>query len=371
MNISPHLSHDELRSLAADVIRISTLLTREREGLPAAYLKDEGLRKAYRAYFLPSNLSKIHKPLQELSLHPRGLFAKAKLRVLDIGTGPGTASLGMLTFFSKRERKPQLEFTAVDQVAGNLKMSEELFRSAGISNPVEATLKTVLSGVSELPHIEQGQFDVIILSNVMNELFSRDDARIEKRVGILNDILKRSLADDGCCIMIEPALRETSREMLEVRNRMLGQGLDVYSPCLFSGTCPALVNPKDWCHEDIPWDPPTLVKEIDKLTGLRKDSFKFSYLVLRKDRLSLVDVCGPNVFRVVSEPLVSKGKVEFYLCGAGERKLVMRQDKDTVPGNEPFVSLQRGNLVSFEGLIDEGKRFKVGKETEVTCPVLV
>ncbi len=72
------------------------------------------------------------------------------------------------------------------------------------------------------------------------------------------------------------------------------------------------------------------------------------------------------VFRVVSEPLVSKGKIEFYLCGAGAGKLVMRQDKDATPGNEPFGPLQRGDLVSFEGLIDEGTRFKVVKATAVT-----
>lgn len=366
MNISPELSHDELRSLAADVARLSTLLTREREGLPAAYLRDEGLRKAYQAYFLPANLSKIHKPLQELSLHPRDLFAKAKLRVLDIGAGPGTASLGVLTFFSQQDRKPQLEFTAVDQVAENLKMAEALFLSSRTTHALDASLKTVESDIADLKNNVHGHFDVIILSNVMNELFARDNAKTGKRVGILNNILTRSLADDGSCIIIEPALRETSRDMLEVRDGVLEQGFQLYSPCLFSKKCPALTNPKDWCHEDIPWDPPALVKEIDNLTGLRKDALKFSYLVLRRDRLSLSDVCGPNSFRVVSEPLVSKGKVEFYLCGAGERKLVTCLDKDATPGNEPFRPLQRGNLVSFERLIDEGKRFKVGKETAVT-----
>ena len=367
MNISPELSDDELRALATDVARLSTLLTREREGLPAAYLRDDGLRKAYQAYFLPSNLSKIHKPLQELSFHPRGLFAKVKLRVLDIGAGPGTASLGALTFFSRQDRKPQIEFTVVDQVAENLKMAEALILSSRTTHALEVSLKTARSDVAGLGNYLHGHFDVIILSNVMNELFARDEARIGKRVDMVGDILKRGLADDGSCIIIEPALRETSREMLEVRDGMLEQGFHLYSPCLFNDKCPALVNPKDWCHEDIPWDPPALVKEIDKLTGLRKDSLKFSYLVLRKDHLSLADVIGTNSFRVVSEPLVSKGKIEYYLCGAGERKLVVRQDKNTTPENEPFGSLQRGNLISFERLIDEGKRFKVGKETAVAC----
>ena len=153
MNISPELSYDELRSLAADVARLSTLLTREREGLSAAYLRDEGLRKAYRAYFLPSNLSKIHKPLQELSLHPRNLFAKTKLRVLDIGAGPGTASLGVLTFFSKRERKPQLEITAVDQVAGNLKMAEELL----FVRPNNASARSVIEN-NPVRHHRAGKY---------------------------------------------------------------------------------------------------------------------------------------------------------------------------------------------------------------------
>jgi ribosomal protein RSM22 (predicted rRNA methylase) len=366
MNILPHLSHDELRSLAADVTRISTLLTRERECLPEAYLKDEGLRKAYGAYYLPSNLSKIHKPLLEMSLHPRGLFTKEKLRVLDIGAGPGTASLGVLTFFSQRKLKPRLEFTAVDHVAGNLRMAESLFRSAGRDHQIEFTLKTVLSGIADLAAAAvPGHFDAIILSNVMNELFVGDRARIDKRMVLLNDLLKSSLSDDGNCIVIEPALRETSREMLDVRDGMVKQGFHIYSPCLVSANCPALLNPKDWCHEDIPWDPPAIVKEIDKLTGLRKDALKFSYLVLRKDSHSLADACGPGSFRVVSEPLVSKGKIEFYLCGAGERKLVTRLDKDATRGNELFGALKRGNLVNFKRLMDEGKRFKVVKETAV------
>jgi ribosomal protein RSM22 (predicted rRNA methylase) len=367
MTRSPELSHDGLRTLAADVARLSTLLTSERADLPAVYLGDEGLRNAYRAYFLPSNLPKIHKPLQELSLHPRNLFSKARLRILDIGAGPGTASLGVLAFFSQQEQKnPDLEFTAVDQVAGNLKIAEALFSSFGSTRGCRASLKTIKSDIEGLGNLLHGHFDVIILSNVMNELFAREEGRTGKRVDILNTILKRSLADDGSGIIIEPALRETARDMLEVRDGLLENGFHVYSPCLFKGMCPALANPKDWCHEDIPWDPPTLVKEIDKLTGLRKDSLKFSYLVLRKDGLSLADGPRPNSFRVVSEPLVSKGKREFYVCGAAGRRLVTRLDKDATPGNESYETLKRGDGVRFELLIDEGKRFKVGKETAVS-----
>jgi ribosomal protein RSM22 (predicted rRNA methylase) len=182
----------------------------------------------------------------------------------------------------------------------------------------------------------------------------------------MGDIMTRLLADDGSLIIIEPALRETSREMLEVRDRMQGEGFHVYAPCLCRGKCPALANPKDWCHEDIPWDPPAVIKELDRLTGLRKDSLKFSWLILRKDSRSLCDVHGKDVFRVVSEPLVSKGKREFYLCGSEGRRLVTRLDKDETAQNQAFGKINRGSVVHFEGLVNEGKRYKVGKGTGVS-----
>lgn len=364
--MTPKLSNDELRSLAADVARLSTLLTRERERLPTAYLGEARLRKAYLAYFLPSNSSKIHAPLQELALHPKNPLLKEKLRVLDIGSGPGSALLGVMEFFERREQRPRLELTALDQVAENLKEAEKLFLAHQGGSASGASFQAIQSGIEGLDRLVRGSFEVIILSNVLNELYHHDEERIGKRVDILRNIMSRFLADDGSCIVIEPALRETSREMLEVRDGLLERGFSVYSPCLFNGKCPALTNPKDWCHEDIPWDPPALVKELDTLTGLRKDSLKFSYLVLRKDNLSLKDGPREHSFRVVSEPLVSKGKREYYLCGENGRRLVTRQDKDHTPGNEVFGTLKRGDLVRFEGLIDEGKRFKVGRETVVS-----
>jgi ribosomal protein RSM22 (predicted rRNA methylase) len=360
------LSQDELKALAADVARLSSLLTREREDLPAAYLKDKRLRQAYLLYFVPSNLAKIHLPLRELSLPPKGILSKEQLRILDIGSGPGTAMLGTLDFFSQQGERPLLQFTAVDQVGENLKDAENLFRSWRDRTGMNASLRTIRSDVEKtMDRLPGERHDIIILSNVLNELFHGDEERVAKRTLFVKNMLHRLLATDGSCIIIEPALRETSRELLMVRDGLLEERFTIYSPCLGNGKCPALANPKDWCHEDIPWDPPEIVKEIDSRTGLRKDSLKFSYLVLRKDGLSLTDIHGERSFRVVSEPLVSKGKIEFYVCGKGGRRLIMRLDKNKTPSNETFESMKRGNVVGFEGIMDDGKRLKAEKETRV------
>jgi ribosomal protein RSM22 (predicted rRNA methylase) len=356
---------DRVKSLAENVARLSQLLTRERNALPQAYLQDHGLREAYNAYFLPVNARKMRVPLRELALHPSGPLSKERLRILDIGSGPGSALLGVTEFFSEREARPLLEVIALDQVAGNLRAAEEFFIASRDRSGLDATLQTVQADIENAERLLSERFDLILLSNVLNELFSRHHEWIVKRAALLTSLLNKLLAEDGSCIIIEPALRETSRDMLEVRGELLDRGFHVYSPCLGKGKCPALENPKDWCHEDLAWKPPEIIQEIDRLIGLRKDSLKFSYLVLRKDALSLLDVFGKDAFRVVSEPLVSKGKRELFICGTGGRRLCTRLDKDATTQNRAFETLKRGDVVRFEGLLDEGKRLKVGKETAV------
>lgn len=356
----------ELEVLASNVKRLSALLTRERDTLPAPYLKDEDLRKAYVAYFLPANMYKIHIPFEELSLHPAGIFRKERLKILDLGSGPGTAILGVLYFFAAQKENPTLEFTAVDPIAENLKDAEGLFKLSKGRTSVKASLVTIKSSIERTKSLPEGPFDMILLSNVLSEIAHSSPDRIERRTRLLKTILKGSLTEDGSCILIEPALRETSRELLAVRDGLIKESFHVYSPCLMDEPCPALINPKDWCHEDVPWEPPSMIKEIDRLIGLRKDSLKFSYLVIRKNALSIRDVCGDPPFRVVSEPLISKGKLEYYLCGAGGRRLTVRLDKDKTGLNEPFRGLKRGDVVSLKNVADERGRLRVGKEIAVS-----
>ncbi len=359
------LSKDELKALAADVMRLSRLLTKERGSLAAAYLRDEGLRRAYVRYFLPANIYKIHIPLTELSLHPKNLLSKERLRILDIGAGPGTSLLGVMEFFGRRAQKPSLEFTAVDEVSENLREAEALFQEYRNEHHVNASLHIVKSTAERLEHHLEGEFDIIVLSNVLNELFPGDAEKTAKRAEVLKNVLNRHLGPGGSCVIIEPALRETSREMAEVVCHLLAKGFTIYAPCPEAAFRAVLENPRDWYHEDVPWDPPALIREIDKLIGLRKDALKFSYAVLRKDGLSLADVHGVDSCRIVSEPLASKGKIEFYLCGPGGRQRVTRLDKDRTPQNASFENLRRGDIVRFDRPIIEEKRLKVGKDTAV------
>lgn len=367
MIISESLSENELRAIASDVVRLSALLTRERERLSTDYMKDSRLRKAYLAYFVPANLPKIHLPLKELALHPMQLFSRDRLMILDLGSGPGTAVLGILEFFSRLGQSPFLDFTAIDNTPENLDDAEALFQSWRDRTGLKSSLRTLKTTVEESHRRLSGErFDIVVLSNVLNELFYGHKDRIRKRRHIIQLVMDGLLDEHGSCIIIEPALRETSREMLEAVCGLVNDGINIYSPCHAAGLCGTLSNPKDWQHEEVPWDAPEIIRKIDRIAGLIKDALKFSYVVLRRDGLSIMDVFGMEAYRVVSEPLVTRGKMEFYLCGREGRRLITRLDKDRTDSNIGFDALRRGDFVLIEGAIDEGKRLKVTKETRVT-----
>lgn len=361
----------DIAGLAREVARLSALLTKERGILGSPYLEDQGLRRAYLLYFVPCNIPKMQLPLKELYLHPMGLLPKEKLRVIDLGSGPGSALLGVMNFFSGLEHAPCIEFTAVDQVSENLSDAKALFSSAKKESGLDASLRIVRASILEAPErFNKEKFDVVILSNVLNELFYGSNDKIEMRRNFIEAVMENILAQAGSLIIIEPALRETSREMLEVGCGLMERGMNIYAPCPPEGLCATLARPRDWHHEDIPWEPPDMIKEIDRIIGLRKDSLKFSYLILRKDGLSVTDIYDCKVYRVVSEPLITKGKIEFYLCAREGRILVVRMDRDRSDLNKAFGSLRRGDFVYIENPIDEGRRLKVGKGTSVVVKTI-
>ena len=206
------------------------------------------------------------------------------------------------------------------------------------------------------------------------------------------------LAPEGFLILIEPALQETSRELLLLRDRLLeGSDLRMYSPCVHSLRCPAVApeNLMDWCHEDRRWSPPSLIQKIDALVGNRKSSLKYSYAVFNRMGLSVREAglwqlqkktfldgsdqsddpaepfpgqAGSQIWRVVSEKINEKGKSSLYLCGAEGRAKVTQLKKHVSSADEDFKRLDRGGVVMTTGLKKKnGKDWRVEPETHVKC----
>ncbi|MEW6544495.1 MAG: small ribosomal subunit Rsm22 family protein [Nitrospirota bacterium] len=340
------------------VLRLSRLFTRERDSLAASYLDDDRLRLAYLSYYVPVNLAKVRLLLEEMP-PPQGAGSSQPFLVLDLGSGPGSASLALLDWFTDRlglGNRP-LQAIAMDRSQRALRDCADLWRAYERIAPVQSasllTLQADLERTARLDRMakrEDRPYDLIVVSHALNELFRKAREPVERRVELVRDLLGR-LDRHGTLLIVEPALRETARELHRFRDRLVADGAcTVYSPCLHERPCPALVKEEDWCHEERPWTPPPVVAALDREVGFIKDALKFAYLILRKDGKSLVRR-APDVYRAVSELRVMKGEKRAWLCNETGRPEVGRLDRERSATNEAFDDWHRGAIVRIDQIV--------------------
>ena len=359
--------------IAQAVADLSRLFTKDRAALKTDYLDHPDHGAAYLKYFLPVNLSKIQVLLDEMPPDWPEATQGGPIRVLDVGAGPGAGALAVLDWFRQHwpDRIRDLTVVAIDVSTEALKQARQLWdiysrESGAIGGRLithEGNLERVPNG-AWLSHVEQqAPYDLIIAANCLNELYSRNADPVQAKVELVTQLLAR-LAPTGTLMIVEPALRDTSRALHQLRDHLIQVKLcTVYSPCLHENSCPALVNPFDWCHEERGWEPPPGIQKIDEAVGFIKDALKFSYLLLRKDGRTIVER-RPDVYRVVSELREMKGEKRAWLCNELGRSEIGRQDRLQSESNAPLDDWHRGAIVQIERVVRkerEGKVSAVGR----------
>src|SRR5262252_602315 len=269
---------------------------------------------AYLLFYWPISYAQAREVLGELGVRPR--------TVLDLGSGPGPLAFAALDAGAS-------EVTAADRSKRALALARELAVEAG------------------------------------EALFARDERALERRTALVEDALAR-VKPGGSVVIIEPALRETSRDLLEVRDQIVARGYAVRAPCLYRSSCPALVKQSDWCHADRRWQPPPLVEEIARAAGLHKESLKMSYLVLAPKGEPWREPPAGRVFRIVSEPLEGKGRKRYIGCGPEGRLGLALQEKHRTEANAAFFHLERGDVVRATEVEARGDGLALGDRSEVS-----
>ena len=200
-------------------------------------------------------------------------------------------------------------------------------------------------------------------SSVVTELFAGPEAP-HRRAELLEEAAGL-LAPGGSLLVVEPALRDTSRALLRVRDLVVARGFAVRAPCLFRGACPALLRETDWCHAERAIEAPPLVAQIAKAAGLRKEAVKMSYLILAAKGEAWAEPPPGRTFRIVSEPLPSKGRLRYMGCGPEGRLGLSLQEKHVAEGNRRFESLLRGDVVEIVGAEPRGDGLALGEGSTV------
>ncbi len=340
------LAPDEVREVAAAVVRLSRGLTRERELAGARYMDDERLLGAYLLFYWPVSYLQARGTISELPRRPR--------TVLDLGSGPGP-----------------MAFAALDAGAADVLAADRSARALGTARALAAAAGEPL-GTREwnpsrrrpLVEVFPGRrFDLVTLGHLVNELF-RGDRADEARASLVEEALAL-VAPGGSVLVVEPALRDTSRALLRVRDLLVARGYAVRAPCFFRGPCPALLRETDWCHAERAIEPPPLVAQIGKAAGLRKEAVKMSYLLAAPAGEAWAEPPQGKVFRIVSEPLPSKGRLRYMGCGPEGRMGLSLQEKHVSDANRRFESLLRGDVVLVTGAEPRGDGLALGERSTV------
>jgi ribosomal protein RSM22 (predicted rRNA methylase) len=312
------------------------LFTRERGRLKGlSYLDIPKYRNAYLQYHLPLNVARASCALEQVcALHPE---VSALTEVVDLGAGPGSASLATLFTLPARARNYALydRSRAALAVAGRLLEGSASLGGKGPLGKVAARVGS-LPALSPLPRRA-----LVWLCMTLNEL-EIGSRRGLSAAGFLAQLGER-LESPSVVVMVEPALRLPGRNLLALHDAAAASGSwRVLAPCTHQRSCPLLKDPgRSWCHFHFDWSAPPLVREVADPLHLSWERPSFAFLALERNEAPAG--VEPRRARVIGDRMRLSGRREgFYICREGERKLLIA----------PSQRMERGDLIRFD---EQGK----------------
>lgn len=256
---------------------------------------------AYAVTRMPATYAAIAKALAHTAarltdFQPRSL--------LDLGSGPGTASFAALELWpgiehvTMVERNP--EFRTLARELADASGMPALLGAAIVDNDLAVSAANLLAA------------DLVIAAYVL----------VEQREFSVPAVARALLARScRALVLIEPGTPEGFSRIRAARDELIRLGAAPLAPCPHANPCP-IVSP-DWCHFSV-----RLARSRDHKLAKSADApfedEKFSYLaVARGSTAPTADA------RIVSPPRRSKGQVVLRLCtsaGIIEHR-VARRDK--------------------------------------------
>lgn len=253
-------------------------------------------RAAYLAVRFPSTYSVACHVWQEV-------FARVGTTqcqtVLDVGAGPGTASLALLEQTDSVQATLLERDTGWKQTAQALALSLES-KPAFVAGSIEGRILTQ-------------RHDAVVACYALNELPSNTLASVAQHLwGLCAQVL----------VIIEPGTPLGFEVVRRVRDIVLGQGGHVIAPCTHDLPCP--MQDRDWCHTALRVQRSELHRRI-KGAALSFEDEKYSYVAMSRVPL------GAHAFgRIVRKPIQAKGHVHLDICRDGkiERVTYSKRQKD-------------------------------------------
>ncbi|SFM28652.1 small ribosomal subunit Rsm22 family protein [Methanolobus profundi] len=244
----------------------------------------------YLAYQFPVYFVQFQYLLYDMA--KEGLL-KERMKILDIGSGPGTIPLAIIDMYNRLDDR-KAEIHSIELFEENVEAYNFLAQqyaaiqsNVTIEEPIRADLSKI--DVESLPD----NIDLMVFSNVLNEI---RELSLEQKAELVKRMSDK-LSPDGSIIIIEPADKNNSTEMRRLTIMLKRLGIKIYSPCTFiwSGECTLETC---WSFEEKQDITATrlMVKmaECDEPYRYINVDIKYSYAILRKDKLAKQSFITPS-----------------------------------------------------------------------------
>ena len=309
-----------LENLHRNASTLSNHFTVSREkGFPD-YFKKPGHLLAYGIYFHPQSWARVRFPLLEAIQHRGWASPKGRsLSILDAGSGPGSASLSAIQLLSTLYPECEIRTTAVDRSPHALEAMRGSHADLHELWP-KSTLRTHSRNLRHRSSLFYGgkqRFDLIILSFSLNEFVAGGSP--EEIAGQLASASRDLLKKNGLLLVVEPALRETARNLCVLTDQLAGgDSLYTWGPYFHKGPCPLRDSERFWCHEVRSWQPPKSLEYLNRHMQRKIHELKFSFSTLSPSPPPTTP-STKGFFRIASP--VSRMKGHFLMTGVdGEGK---------------------------------------------------
>ena len=322
---------------------------------------DELTAHGYAVYHLPDYYAVATYALSDLAAD--GLLP-TQLRVLDVGAGVGGPALALADIAA--DAGALLDYHAVEPSAAADVLEAVLGPVEG-SRDVTVHRETAEAFDLAGEVAEGGPFDLIIFSNVLNEL--------AESAAVLDRYLD-GLAGDGTVLALEPADRNTATGLREIERAVADDGpATVYAPTvrLWPHHSP---ESESWSFEKKPdLEIPAMQKRLDDPAGGTREfvnvDVQYAYSVLRTDGERAVDVTPDrgahapmadaesyvtdrvNLLAIkLSHDLSEEGSNPLYLLGDGSQKtdhFAVVTDPSLL--NDDLGAAEYGDLLSLQNVL--------------------
>lgn len=332
------LNSDNIKEYEKKIIDIRNKLVNLSDNFYYKKKFNEENEIAYLSYNFPMNVAKviwIMNLIKNLSI-----LNREKLRVLDLGCGEGAGSIGIYSVFGDKIKY----FKGIDNSYERLKYYDEFMKIT------ETDFESINMNINDVNNMNLNEFDIIISSNLLYEI------GIDKSIRFINKLL-RKMNNDTILILVEPALKESSQILMNIRDDIIKKNFVI--PCSHKGSCPLIL--KDgWCYKVLRWVYPLFMEIINRKL-FRDLRLKFSYLVIKKE-----DEDIKNTFCFLSNTKIEKGKYKNNFCSKDGIINCMLLKKELNDKNRIFKDIEHGDIGILENYLVKNKELiRITKDTEV------